>query len=112
MRFQSEGHIRQSLIKQTPFGSSPELVLNFLKNYHYKNFGGSEPKYNKGPAIAHDQEGKCIFIGKRSIGPILLDHYSVPVDGFQVEMCVLVFWAFDEKDKLINVLVSKELDTP
>jgi len=113
MRSQSDQQIRHALIIKTPPGSSPDHVLMYLKSQNYCNFGGYQPEYVGRSAFARDPNvrGGKIAIGKKSIGPVLLEHYRVNYNGEIMEMCILAVWPFDENDKLIDIIVTKEIDS-
>ena len=104
----TEKVIRDNLLKKTPIGSSADKVLQFILT-DLKHEHNTEPYYNEAaPAMDLGPQGYTIPIGKKSIEVQLDTYWSVP--GFPVRKSVFASWAFNENNKLTDILVHKEND--
>jgi hypothetical protein len=97
----SESHVRGKILKYTPVGSSYEQVTDFVHSRletlgppHYRNAPASRPIGRRGE---YESVGVHYII-------VLVAEGSVGHEG------TFVTWAFDENDKLIDVIVDKGRD--
>lgn len=106
----SEESIRDALLEKTPIGTSVDEVLQVIQA-ELKHENDTEPSYAQTPALERGPQGYTVPVGKKSIRLRLGSHwYSVP--GYPIVTIVYASWAFDENDRLIEILVHKENDAP
>lgn len=108
LRICTEGGIRQNLIKKTPLGSQASQALNNIQErWNKENIVLLQrPGYDRGP------QGYTEPVGIKSIGPIKIGWYWTSIPGIPMITGVFATWVFDENDRLIDVLVHKEIDAP
>jgi len=99
--------VRAEILKYTPTGSSADATLEFARNRLKHLYDG--PDYDRRNAVfRHFDEPRKggESVGSRSI-TVLLGRYGFnPLDRIDV----LVEWAFDKNDRLIDVVVEKSRD--
>ena len=98
----SEDKIRDEIFKYTPIGSTLVNVKEFARTR--LKYVGPAP-YEDGPATRRHWPGPDEEIGVRSVGVCLGDY------GFPGRIDTYIHWAFDQNDKLIDVVVEKERDS-
>lgn len=110
---QPEEIIRAEILKYTPLGSSPEAVLTFINSRLAHEHSHAEPYYDTKNGVQVPQpKGWPTVIGERSIS-LLVGTYGRSLRTiFTVYTGVYAYWAFDERDSLIDVIVIKEQDGP
>lgn len=106
--------IRNLLLDHTPLGSDPVNVMEFINselNHRHKH---ADPYYDRhlGAVRSTKTKGPQEVIGAASIRLFLGEYGRSIKTLFMVSKKVYVQWAFDEEDKLIDIVVSKEEDGP
>ena len=104
----SESALRRIYIWRTPLGSSSKQVVGHTR--HIRSHRNIE--INDVPGLDRGDNGYTILIGSKSIGPVDIGWYFTSFLGVLAVTYVFVTWAFDDNDKLIDVLVHKEIDAP
>jgi hypothetical protein len=104
----SEESIRSNMLKLTPIGTSMEDVINVIEN-------------NKNWKIRYTFDNGYSMLGGRPSGPYYGDDGTIvgvkSIDAHIGEYRtifatdVLIFYAFDENLKLINIAVRKDTDS-
>jgi len=64
------------------------------------------------PGYDRGSRGYTVAVGNKSIGPIEIGWYWTSIPGLPMITYVFATWVFDENDRLIAVLVHKEIDAP
>ena len=108
MRIRTEGDIRQSLINKTPLGSQTNQAINDIRG----KWTSKDIMLLPQPGYARGPHGYTVAVGKKSIGPVEIGWYWTTVPGLPMITYVFATWVFDENDRLIEVLVHKEIDAP
>jgi hypothetical protein len=100
LRLRSEKSIRASYLQSTPLNSTSQEVSHFLKK--------------KWPQEKRDLIGIPAYdsgvVGANHIGPIEIGWYFGSFPGLPIIDYVYATWAFDEHDKLIDIIVHKGID--
>ena len=106
---QSEADLRERMLKITPIGTNMKEVVKVIKeNKKWElEWVDNESGYGIDKASGEPGEEYDFEIGKKSIR-ICIGTYSYRII-FPVQ--VLVYYGFDEKSKLIDVAVRKDVDT-
>ncbi|MFH1235373.1 MAG: hypothetical protein V1685_00340 [Parcubacteria group bacterium] len=109
LRSSKEG-IKSSLLQCTPIGSSANDVLFFTRNkLRYKK--RLEPVYNETRGVFVQLPGeKGQFIGRKSVDVEIGSYFADSIKYFLFRTHVIARWAFDENDKLLDIIVFKETD--
>lgn len=97
----SESKIREEILKYTPIGCSSTNVLEFART-RLKHVAAP---YEDGPATRRGLRGPDVSVGVRSV-KVCLGEY-----GFPGRTGTFISWAFDENNKLIDVIVEKWRDS-
>jgi len=105
----SEAKIRETVLKHTPLGTSTEQVMTFIQT-QLRHKG--TVKVGKFGARKRNFRGDDQIIGVKSIEGIEVGSHVTIFWPLPLMTYVYVSWAFDENDRLIDVLVNKEIDGP
>ena len=100
LRLRSEKSIRSSYLRKTPLNSTSQEVLSFVK----KNWAHEKHDLIEIPAYDHSP------IGTSHIGPVEIGTYWQHFPGLPAIGYIYITWAFDENDRLIDVIVHKGID--
>jgi hypothetical protein len=98
----SESSIRKRLLRDTPRGSSYENVSSYLKSR-----GWPVQEWSGGYEIPNFEHAPSRKVGQRVI-KAYLGHYQ----GLPWRVDVDCFWAFDERERLIDISIDKQTDAP
>jgi hypothetical protein len=95
--------IEASLLEITPLGSSPEVVLEFIKKKEWQTKG-----YSQQSGFYKQQPGrKAETIGTSHIQASLGDYYHFPIGTTNTS----AFWGFDSDRRLIGIWIWKTTDS-
>ena len=105
----SEEKIRATMLLHTPLGSTKSSVLEFI-NTRLEHKGTAElstsgaHRRNAGAGVA-DQ-----YIGTSAVNELEVGHYGEWRYLLLIKTYVYLSWGFDANDRLIEVIVYKEMD--
>jgi len=107
LRIRSEKAIRAGILNKTPLNSPAEEVIHYIE----KKWADENRELICRPAVTRDSAGNLhIPVGSSHIGPVPIGSYWASFPGLPAITYVYVTWVFDENSKLIDILVSKEID--
>ena len=103
--------VRQALLRYTPIGSKASQVLKFVAAQLVPS-GSALPKIENGPATGPAADGSRRR-GVKTIRVYLGQYYDHPEVVFLTAPMIMrkevtAQWAFDERDRLVDVFVDKE----
>lgn len=106
----SESEIRDEIVSKTPIGSSSDQILEYIYN-ELDHEDEEKSKYRNFPALAKGPEGFTEPVGNKSICIRLKSYWAVSPD-LPLITNIWITWAFDDNNRLIEVLVDRENDGP
>ena len=114
-----EAKIRNVVLQHTPLGSSPDSVLSFIQT-RLRHTGTPElvsigaHKRSMRPLNSGIPGSRNIdeWIGSKSIRDLEVGWHWGSIPMLPLITYVYLSWAFDDNDRLIDVIVYKETDGP
>lgn len=117
-----ESSIQKRLLKETPLGTSATQVIAVVKDkfsgrawkvpQHNSKWGASKEFLHPKNSDYVGSRNVQIIVGARSISDVHLGSYWTVVPLFPMKTHVFASWAFNDDDKLIEIIVEKEVDAP
>lgn len=95
--------IEQKILKKTPLGSTPDVVMAHINTQGWKSDG----YVDRTGFLSPNREGEAITVGESHIRAHMGSHFWFPLGTESVT----VFWGFDKNQRLIEVYVWKTVDT-
>lgn len=107
----TEAKIRATVLEHTPLGTSKESVLAFI---HDRLRHKGEPEFSKFGALKRNYGPNRLdeWIGTSGITELEVGYYGEWQYLFLIKTNVYPSWAFDENDRLVDVIVYKETNGP
>ena len=107
--------IRAELLKYTPLGSSSKDVIGFIQTRLLKK-GDSAPKIRDHGATGPSAEGaknKGVKIIKLDLGDYLMNPILLTLSPpLPFHESLMAQWAFDDKDKLVELFLDRKFEEP